>query len=135
MTEPVTDVAPPDYDTAVGQVRALIPDVEQLPNTVDPTADPAYIFTDAHLGSLLATEGGNVKLAAAMACEVLGTSEALIAKVIKTEDLQTDGAKVMGQFLARARQLRSSAVDDETNVADVFEVVPYVLFPPQRELR
>lgn len=131
----MADVSPVNYETPVGQMRALIPDVEQLPNMVDPTKEPEYMFADDHLLSFLTLENNNVKRAAALACETLGTSEALVAKVIKTEDLQTDGAKVMGQFLARARQLRASADDDESEASDVFDVVPYVLFPPQREWR
>ncbi len=44
---PVTpDVTPPDYTTAVGQVRLLVPDVEQLGDLAVPTNPVSYIFSD-----------------------------------------------------------------------------------------
>lgn len=120
----------PDFNTDVGKVRALIPDIELLPV---PDGPDEYIFSDKHIEAFL-TVGGSVLRAAAYACETLGTSEGLISKVIKTEDLQTDGAKLMGQFLARARQLRRDAeLYDDSD--DVFTVIPYSLYPPQREPR
>lgn len=131
----MADVFPVAYDTTVGQVRALIPDVEQLPNMQNPAAAAEYLFTDAHLQAFIDIENGNVKRAAALACEALGTSEAIISKVIKTEDLQTDGAKTMGQFINRARMLRLDAQREDEIGEDVFEVIPYVLYPPQLEPR
>lgn len=131
----MADEFPVAYNTPVGQVRALIPDVEQLPNMQSTSLTPEFMFTDEHLQALIAIENGSIKRAAAAACEVLGTSEAIISKVIKTEDLQTDGAKLMGQFLSRAKALRADALREESEGEDVFEVIPYVLFPPQREPR
>lgn len=133
----MADQNPIDYTTPVGKVRALIPDVEQLPDTVDPTFEPEFVFSDDILTVYIDLENGNIKRAAAMACEALAVSEALIAKVIKTEDLQTDGSKVAAAMLGRARQLRASANEDDIDnpTDDVFEVVPYVLYPPQQEWR
>jgi hypothetical protein len=127
----MTDTVPVDYTTDVGLIRALIPDVELLQDMVDPAVAPSYIFHDPHLQSFLDLEGDSVKRAAALALETLGSSEALVSKVIKTEDLQTDGAKVMAQFLARAKELRAQADADDA-VLDgnvVFEVVPYTPYP------
>lgn len=126
MTLPIPVI---DYSEVVNQVRALIPDVERLPNPANPNADAEYMFTDEHLQALLNLNAGNIRLTAADACEVLGTSEAIIAKVIKTEDLQTDGAKVMGQFLARSKQLRAYALESTNDDVDGFDIVPYVVPP------
>lgn len=123
----------PDYATEVGKLRALIPDVEELPNPNDPYGPHSYLFEDAHLEAILSVNNGNLRLAAADACEVLGTSEGYIAKVIKTEDLQTDGAKLMGQFLVRARELRRRAREEEASEdVDGFDIVPYVVPRPNR---
>jgi hypothetical protein len=45
----IPDVSPPDYSTVIGQIRLLVPDVEQLANLADPTATAAFIFTDAQI--------------------------------------------------------------------------------------
>jgi hypothetical protein len=101
------DVTPPDYSTAIGQVRLLIPDVEQIGDT------PAYLFSDPQVQAFLSLYSDNVKRAAAQAKLVLATSEALINKVIKTYDFQTDGAKLGAELRAQAAELRSEADRDE----------------------
>lgn len=118
----------PDFSTAIGKVRAYIPDVEQIPNPSHPEAEAEYIFADAHLQVFLDNNNGNIRLAAADACEALGTSEAIIGKVLNTEDLKSDAAKLMGQYLARARQLRTAAQTlDPDDSVDGFDIVPYWL--------
>ena len=117
-----------DFSTDVARVRGLIPDIEELPNSADPSGPVEFIFSDPHLQSFLDLNGGSVRLAAADACEVLGLSEALILKVITTEDLVTDGSKLMQQYLARAKQLRDVEVNFGSGTGDVvdgFDVVPY----------
>lgn len=101
------DLFPPDYATAVGQVRLLIPDTEQIGDT------PAYLFSDPQIQAFLALYSNNVKRAAAQAKLVLATSEALINKVIKTYDFQTDGAKLGAELRAQAAELRAEADRDE----------------------
>jgi predicted ATPase len=111
------DVTPPDYSTAIGQVRLLIPDTEQLGDT------PAYLFSDPQIQAFLTLYGNNVKRAAAQAKLVLATSEALINKVIKTYDFQTDGAKLGAELRAQAAELRAEADrDDMDDASDTFLV-------------
>lgn len=120
----------PDYSTPVWQVRALIPDIEKVPNPNRPFSAAEYLFGEEHLLALLELNGGNIRLAAADACEALGTSEGYIAKVIKTEDLATDGAKLMQAFLARAKQLRAYALnEDALDGVDGFDLIPYTPTP------
>ena len=106
------DVSPPDYSTAVGQVRLLIPDTEQLGDT------PAYIFSDPQITAFLAMYSNSIKRAAAQAKLVLATSEALINKVISTYDLKTDGAKLGAELRAQAEALRQEAIEDEQEDAN-----------------
>jgi hypothetical protein len=109
---PLTDVTPPDYSTAIGQVRLLIPDTDQLSNLANPSASAEYIFNDSQIQAFLSLYGTNVKRAAAQAKLVLATSEALINKVISTDDLKTDGAKLAAELRAQALMLRQEADKD-----------------------
>lgn len=124
---PVTpDVYPPSYDTAVGQVRLLVPDVEQLANLADPSAAAAYLFNDSQIQAFLTLYSNNVKRAAAQAKLVLATSEALINKVIRTADYTTDGAKLGAELRAQAAELRAEADRDEAE--DSYEEIAIVSF-------
>ena len=120
----MSDIAPPNYATAVGQVRLLIPDTDQLDNLQDLTQEPSYLFSDAQLQAFLSLYNNNVKRAAAQAKLVLATSEALINKVIKTSDYTTDGAKLGAELRAQAKQLQDEAVyDAQVEAYDQFIVV------------
>ena len=123
---PVTpDVTPPDYSTVIGQIRLLIPDVEQLDNLSDSSADAAYIFNDSQIQAFATMYANNVKRAAAQAKLVLATSEALINKVISTYDYKTDGAKLGAELRAQAAELRTEADKDEQyDSYETFLVVP-----------
>lgn len=120
------DIYPPDYSSVVGQIRLLVPDTEQLADLSDPTATASYIFDDAQVQAFAALYSNNVKKAAAQAKLVLASSEALISKVIKTNDLQTDGAKLGAELRAQAKALRDEALqDDALDASDSFEIVEF----------
>lgn len=117
-----------DYNSPIGQVRVLIPDLRKLEDLRDLRKEPRYLFTDEEISAYLTINGGNVKLAAADACDAIGTDKALQLLVLKTDDKQTDGAKLLSAFVGRAKQLRTQAKEDaETNLA--FDVV-YPSFEP-----
>jgi hypothetical protein len=119
-----SDLTPPDYTTAIGQVRLLIPDTEQLDNLADPSASAAYIFSDPQIQAFLALYSNNVKRAAAQAKLVLSTSEALINKVIRTADYTTDGAKLGAELRAQAAALMAEA--DKDDAEDSYEEIRIV---------
>jgi hypothetical protein len=123
----IPDVYPPDYATAVGQIRLLIPDTEQLENLANPAASASYIFNDAQIQAFATLYANNVKRAAAQAKLVLATSESLIAKVIRTADYTTDGAKLGAELRAQAKQLQDEADKDDLadSYDDSFSVVGY----------
>lgn len=102
-----------DFTSPIGQVRVLIPDLRKLEDLRDLRKEPRYLFTDEEIGALLAVNGGNVKLAAADACDAIGMDKSLQLLVLKTDDKQTDGAKLLSAIVGRARQLRASAREDE----------------------
>lgn len=120
------DITPPDYSTAIGQVRLLIPDTEQLENLADPSASAAFIFNDSQIQAFLTLYSNNVKRAAAQAKLVLATSETLINKVIRTADYTTDGAKLGAELRAQAVALQAEADKDEAE--DSYEEIALVSF-------
>lgn len=126
---------PPNYQTPVGQVRSLIPDVELLEDPADLSAEPDYIFDDATLQSYLALARDNVYRAAAIAVNTLATSEALILKVLKSDDRQTDGAKLGDSLGRRAAWLDKQADAEDDEVYGGFDIVPYDARPEHWEYR
>lgn len=122
-----------DFSSPVGQVRVLIPDLRKLEDLRDLRNEPRYLFADEEIEALLDVNGGNVKLAAADACDAIGMDKALQLLVLKTDDKQTDGAKLLAAIVGRARQLRASAREDEVNnlcfdvVQPTFEPVDWVV--------
>lgn len=122
----MTDITPPDYSTAIGQVRLLIPDTEQLDNLADPLAAASYLFNDSQIQAFLSLYANNVKRAAAQAKLVLATSETLINKVIRTADYTTDGAKLGAELRAQAKALQEEAKEDD--MVDAYET--FTIAPP-----
>jgi hypothetical protein len=123
------DITPPNYSTAIGQVRLLIPDTEQLENPKDLTAASSYIFNDAQIQAFITLYNNNIKRAAAAAKLALATSEALISKVIKTYDFSTDGAKLGAELRAQAKQLQDEAREDD--MYDSFET--FIVVAPKEK--
>ncbi len=122
----IADLYPPDYATALGQVRLLIPDTEELQDPADTEPHAHYIFSDAQVQAFLSMSNNSIKRAAAEAKMVLAASETLIGKVIRTDDLQTDGAKLGAELRAQARELRAQAVEEETyDSYEEFEIVDF----------
>jgi len=120
------DIFPPNYATAIGQVRLLIPDTEQLDNPATSTVEAEYVFDDHQIQALLTLYSNNVKRAAAQAKLVLATSEALINKVIRTADYNTDGAKLGAELREQSKQLQAEADRDDLidSYDSSFTVVP-----------
>ncbi|MBN6054520.1 hypothetical protein JYK22_21440, partial [Nonomuraea sp. RK-328] len=106
-----------DYSTDVGRVRLLIPD----------TDEQNALLNDPQIDALLDMEGG-VKLAAAAALDIIASSEVLVSKVITTQDVSTDGAKVAAELRDRAAELRrqvDEGVGDDNVGFDVVDFDPH----------
>lgn len=83
---------------SVDYVRLLIAD---LPEDTDDR-----LLTDEQLQTLIDEEGDD-KLAAAAALDIIATSEVLVSKKIRTQDLQTDGPAVATVLREQAATLRT----------------------------
>lgn len=125
---------PIDVTTPVGQVRLLIADMSE---------DTArQILTDTMIEGYLAFSGvtqpyedvpsWSIRRAAASALDAIATSETLVSKVIRTQDLSTDGAKVGSELRAQAKALRDQAKVDEDAYYDddSFGVLEFNPYPP-----
>ena len=111
-----------DYTSPIGQVRVLIPDLRKLEDLRDLRNEPRYLFADDEILAFLAVNNGNVKRAAADACDAIGMDKALQLLVLKTDDKQTDGAKLLDAIVKRAKTLREQAKeDDDSNLS--FDVI------------
>lgn len=115
-----------DYKSPLGQVRLLSADFDEA----------APLLTDDQLSAYLAMNNDNVLRAAADALETAATSESLISKKIRTQDLSTDGPAVATDLRKQAASLRAradaaDATDPEIIEVDSgFEVIP--MFPARR---
>lgn len=119
----VIAAVPPPMSTSVRRVRLLIADT-----------DPANrLFRVDEIQDFIDLEGGTVKLAAATALETIARSEVLISKVIKTQDLETDGAKVAAELRASAAALRLQVQTAEGDIDIGFDIVDFV--PPFSRIR
>lgn len=99
--------------TPLRAARLLIADL-------DP--DRQYV-TDDQVNAYLDLNDQNVRRTAADLLDAIATSEALVMKVITTQDLATDGSKLAAELRARADRFRAQAdaLDGGLSV-DVFDV-------------
>ena len=117
MADPTYDFVP---TTDVGQVRLLINDV----------AAP-WVFSDEEIQAFLDLEAGSVKLAAAQAIDTNADNEVLASKVLRSQDLSTDGAKVADALRKRAAALREQVLleEERDGFFDVIDVVADPVWP------
>lgn len=106
-----------DPNTDAGRVRLLVTDTSD--------DEDVRLFTNDEIDTFLALEGSNVFRAAALALETVAVDQALVLKVIRTLDVQTDGAKVADSLLKRAEKLRARADDDAADATDDFAVAEF----------
>lgn len=109
-----------DFDTPVGQVRLLIADLDEA----------SFLVPDTMVEGYLALKGDNVYRAAAATLDAMATSEVLLAKVIKTQDVSTDGAKVAAELRAQAANLRAQADEEDAKNGDDDSFITFLPFVP-----
>ena len=103
-------------------VRTLIPDFEAIFGE----DEDEYLFEDERIKSFLRTAKGSITRAAGLAMIAVGNSEALIGKVIKTQDLMTDASKLQDKWRASGEALLGRAdKEDQMDAFDYFEIVDY----------
>lgn len=86
-----------DITDPITQVRGIIADTDEA----------HQLLPDQHINAFLHVEDGNVKLAAAQALDTIASSESLISKKIRSQDLSTDGPAVAKDLREHAARLRT----------------------------
>jgi hypothetical protein len=104
-------------------VRDLVPDDA----AVFGDAQNEYIFSDEQIGRIFESVGkGSILRTVGLLCISLGNSEALIEKVIKTQDLSTNGAALQESWGKRGEYYIGLADKEDTFIADAyFNVIDY----------
>lgn len=90
-----------DYTTPAGQVRLHTADLDE--------ANP--VVSNEIIEGYLAMHGGDVLLAAADVLDAVATTEVLLGKKIRTQDLSTDGPAVAAELRKKAAELRTRAYE------------------------
>lgn len=112
-----------DYSTPTGQVRLLIADLSDPP-IMDDAMLEGYLGMHGYVvGDAASIERPGIWRAAADALDAIATSEALTSKVIRTQDLSTDGAKVADALRKQSTALRQKA--DQAEADSFFEIIPF----------
>lgn len=120
---------PIDYTTPVGKVRLLISDLDETREILTDAMITGYL--GLHGATTSAGTAGQVRRAAADALDAIATSEALVSKVIRTQDVTTDGAKLADALRKQAATLRTQAdVADQDDADAEFGAVSVVEFTP-----
>lgn len=100
-------VAPPDFTTAVGQVRLLIGDTD--PVVDDGAVLGSYVFySDAEIAALLGIYGPDPRRTAAAMLRTIAMTPALLLKKFQSADVAVDGPAVADSLLAIAAALEES---------------------------
>ena len=87
-----------------------------------------YLFTTEQLGEFV-IRAGSALLGAAMALDVIASSEALLSKKITTQDLSTDGPAVADSLRKHAAALR--AQDAAERAETTRDDVGLIVIPPR----
>lgn len=107
-------------DTAsLRRIRTLIPDKEQ----VHGEAGDEYIFTDEELEDFWVEGYENVKCAAGLALQTIGSSMAWLLRVVKNYETQTDGSKLLKEYTAAGKRLYDMGIDEVADEAGGFDIV------------
>lgn len=102
-----------ENEPEIYKVRLLINDVDSN----------SPVFQDAEIEAFLDLYDGATLLAAAEAIDTNADNEVLASKVLKTQDLTTDGAKLADALRKRAASLREQY---EATDGGYFEIVDMV---------
>ena len=104
----------------IRQVRLLIPDAE----AVYGDTGNEYMFSEQDIEDFLALGRGSVKWAAGLAKITVGSSEALILKVIKNYETSTNGAVLMKEWVAAGEKLIAEGREDVADgIFGYFDIV------------
>lgn len=83
------------------------------------------LFTDEQLTAWLEQYGGSINRATYRALITIATSEVLVSKKIRTQDLATDGPAVADSLLKLAATYKAEADTEDATAGSFFEIIPF----------
>jgi len=92
-------------------------------NITDTGSEP--LFSDDQLNAWLTQYGGSINRATYRALITIATSEVLVSKKIRTQDLSTDGPAVADSLLKLAATYKTDADEEDALAGSFFDVVPF----------
>lgn len=116
-------VAPPNMATPVGQVRALLGDVEYT--EYDPSQPGFGMYkkmSDLEIEGFLARSDNSPEGALYYVWLQVAGDAAFASRVVKDLDLQVDTTKRSGEFLAIALQWKDSWTQSTADIFEVFDL-------------
>lgn len=133
----MANIYPPQYNTPLGQLRALLFQTERYKDPANPEALADYLVSDDQLSAYIAINGDKLYGAAADALLALASNEALVSKKIRTEDLSTDGPAVAAELRRTAAEfkIKQNDLDESNDSLEAFEVVDFYETPAKWPLR
>ncbi|VXA92505.1 hypothetical protein [Citricoccus sp. K5] len=105
---------PINFTTPVGLVRLNITDLDEN----------APLLSDDMITGLLVASDENVNRATARALRIIATSEVLVAKKIRTQDLSSDGPAVAAELRAQADEYDGHANTEDGEASFIGYVAP-----------
>lgn len=104
-------------------VRDLVPDTD----AVFGAGENEYLFSDEQIRRIFDSVGkGSIVRTVGLLCITVGNSEALIEKVIKTQDLSTDGSKLQESWGKRGEFYIGMADEEDSRLTDAyFTIIDY----------
>lgn len=116
---PNTGLSPVNYETTVGQVRAVIGDDDAI-NVVGGEGEYVW-YSDAAIEGLLTVFGDSPLRASAQALRTIASSQALLLKKWSADDLHVDGPAISEAMRKLAADLDEQATNGEAAL-DIFEI-------------
>lgn len=118
-----------EQDDLIRQTRLLIPDSEAIYGD----AEDEYMFTDTEVADFLTLGMSSPKWAAGLAKVTIGSSEALILKIVKNYETSTNGAALMKEWVEAGKVLiaegKAEAPGGEFSYFDIVSPFPDGVYP------
>ncbi len=122
---PNQGLTPPDYMSAVGQVRVLLGDDDSIPLVPPVVNQGEYMwFGDEAISAVVTLYAGNVFRAAARLLMTVAGSQALLLKKWSADDLSVDGAAIAEALRKQAADLMAEAETAAGNVDSFIVAYP-----------
>lgn len=120
---------PSDFKTPTGKVRLHTADLSEPPKISDAIIHGYLGLYGWDEADEAATTDQCVWRAAADALDAMATSETMVSKKVRTQDLSTDGPAVAAELRQKAAELRARADEADEAANSFFDLIPFGCSP------